>query len=93
MIHEITIKAVLNGYVVKVGCQTLAFDDRKKMLAELGRYYADPEATEKSYRKAGLNAKHTFGMTCENATPPAPTGIPVGAGGNYITNGVTAVNR
>lgn len=47
---DIRITKVLNGYFVKVGCQTVVFESRSRMLSEIDRYYANPEAVEKEYR-------------------------------------------
>lgn len=45
----ITIKAVLNGYRVEVGCQELVFESRKRMLKELKRYLKNPDKVEAEY--------------------------------------------
>lgn len=55
MIREITIKPVLNGYVCKVGCQEIVFQNRNEMLKEIGRYYEDPEGTEAKFKKNAVN--------------------------------------
>ena len=47
--HDIKIKAVLNGYICQVGCQTVVFGSRKKLLKELDRYLNNPAAVEKEY--------------------------------------------
>jgi hypothetical protein len=72
MKHEITIRAVLNGFHVKVGCQQLAFESRKSLLRELERYLEDPVKVEKEYRE---NAIHKTLLT----DPTVPTG--------YVTGG------
>lgn len=46
---EVTIITVLNGYRVKVGCQEVVFDSRKKMLKELNRYLKNPNKLEAEY--------------------------------------------
>lgn len=48
-VKEITIISVLNGYRVKVGCQEVVFDSRKKMLKELNRYLKNPQEVEDEY--------------------------------------------
>jgi len=55
MTREITICPVLNGYVVRVGCQQVVFDDRTKLLLELDAYLKNPEETEKRYIGNALN--------------------------------------
>ena len=55
MIREIKIKAVLNGYVVNVGCQTLVFQSRQALISELDSYLDQPDLVEKRYRDTALN--------------------------------------
>jgi hypothetical protein len=47
--RKITIEPVLNGYMVQVGCQTLAFHDRGKLVCELDRYLESPAKVEVEY--------------------------------------------
>lgn len=48
--RPITIEAsVMNGYIVRVGCQTLVFNDRRQMLAEVDAYLTDPEGVTARY--------------------------------------------
>lgn len=54
---KLTIKTVLNGWRVKVGCQEVVFDDKDKMLAELSAYLDNPAEVEKKY-KGAVNYKH-----------------------------------
>lgn len=56
--REINIVPVLNGLVVKVGCQTVVFNDIKQFIFELETYLKDPERVEKIYREKAL-----FGCT------------------------------
>lgn len=83
MIHEIKIKAVLNGYIVNVGCQTVVFNDRNMLMCELNHYLQDPAETEKRYREQALNRDILCNMPqatneaceCEQARDvPPPTG-------------------
>ena len=55
MKHTITIKAVLNGFHVTVGCQSLAFESRKSLLRELERFLEDPGKIEKEYRESAIH--------------------------------------
>jgi len=55
---DVRISAVLNGWIAKVGCQTLVFTDRATLLKELDLYMADPAATERAYLENAVNAKH-----------------------------------
>jgi hypothetical protein len=49
MTREITIRKVMNGFVVRVGCQELVFEGQAYMLMEIGRYLAEPEKVEREY--------------------------------------------
>jgi hypothetical protein len=83
----IEIRAVMNGWSCKVGCQELVFTDRTDMLGELEKYLKDPAGTEKRYLKEAVNAGMTRRQLVENAvnqsvadavlrvptTPPAGT--------------------
>lgn len=68
MIHEIKIKAVLNGYIVNVGCQILVFESRQKLIKELDAYLDKPKETEKKYRSTP-HAKNV-GQGCELGLAP-----------------------
>lgn len=48
-VQEIKIQKVLNGFVLKVGCQAIVFEQKNQMLSELARYYDNPQAVEKEY--------------------------------------------
>ena len=54
--RNITIIPVLNGFIIKVGCQTVVFTNTKTMLEQLETYYTDPDATESRYRTSSINA-------------------------------------
>lgn len=56
MIREITIKPALNGFICRVGCQTVVFESRLKMVEELNRYLEDPKRVEECYRKQSTNS-------------------------------------
>jgi hypothetical protein len=56
MIRDVEIHAVVNGFIVKVGCQRLAFNDLDYMLQELKLYILQPEATEKRYMNESINS-------------------------------------
>lgn len=42
------------GYQVTVGCQTMAFESKEKIITNLMAYLNDPEGTEKKYREGEL---------------------------------------
>ena len=47
--QEVKIQKVLNGYILKIGCKTVVFEQKNQMLLELARYYDNPQAVEKEY--------------------------------------------
>jgi hypothetical protein len=55
MIHEIHIKAVLNGYICNVGCQIVVFTRREDLIAELDGYLQRPDTYRDNYEKHALN--------------------------------------
>jgi len=68
MLKKITIRPVLNGFVVSVGCQELAYSNRHKLLNDLNAYLHDPEGTEKRIIKEdGINARFTMASEAEMA--------------------------
>ncbi len=52
---NITIEPALNGWICKVGCQTIVFVDRPRMLSEIDRYIQDPAGVEKEYLENTVN--------------------------------------
>lgn len=64
--RHIEIQAVLNGYIVNVGCQQVVFETREKLVAELTRYMTSSKDVEKEYIEKATNG---FTMT-EPITPP-----------------------
>lgn len=66
MIREIQISPVLNGYIVKVGCQTVVFDSRDELLTSLSSYLKDPDAIEKFYL---MNAVNKMPEACVERAP------------------------
>lgn len=75
MLRNIQIRPVLNGFLLNVGCQELAYTDTNKLLGDLGDYLRNPEETEKRIiEKDGFNRKHTLSAPIEAAAPtPTPT--------------------
>ena len=57
--HNIGITAVLNGWIVTCGCQTLVFDECGSMLRKIKEYMENPEVVEKQYLDSSINA-HLF---------------------------------
>jgi hypothetical protein len=54
--YDINVKPTTNkGFIVKVGCATLAFSDSEGLLQFLREYLANPEKVEKEYNEANGN--------------------------------------
>lgn len=61
MLRRISIAPCLNGFIVEVGCQTLAYTSPDKLLTDLGHYLRNPEETEKRLIETeGINRRHTL---------------------------------
>lgn len=72
MIRNVTIQACLNGFIVSVGCQTLAFTSVDDLTVKLAGYLRDPEKAEKEFLKDAINRRHTLG----DNIPPQPETAP-----------------
>jgi len=48
-LREINITPLNTGFVVRLGCQTLAISDKKKLLEELVKYFNNPAEVEARY--------------------------------------------
>jgi hypothetical protein len=48
-LREINISPLNTGFVVRLGCQTLAITSSKQLLEELTKYFENPAETEKRY--------------------------------------------
>ena len=70
--YNITIEGVLNGFIVKVGCQTLVFNDIEKVASELVRYQKDPAGVEKEYVSNAMNKPPTPTARQIPESPPRP---------------------
>jgi hypothetical protein len=55
MAREVVIRAVLNGFIVRCGCQEVVFKSLFDMTAEINKYYTDPEVVEKEYQEKAIN--------------------------------------
>jgi len=67
-IKRITIKPVLNGFLVTVGCQEVVFTDIRTVAYELVRYHKDPSGVEQEYIRNAVNP-----TDIANAVTPAET--------------------
>jgi len=68
------IKPVLNGFVCKVGCQTVVFGDTLTLSREIKAYYDNPEATEAKFLAKAVNK--TNDGPCMPEPEPAPCDAP-----------------
>lgn len=59
--YNINISKADNGFIVKVGCKTLVFEQQPTMISELSRFLSDPHAVEKEYRQ-----KYGWDMDLQN---------------------------
>jgi len=73
--REIKIKAVLNGWTVQVGCQTVVYINQGALLNDLGDYMKNPNAKEKEFIDSAINKR----LMTEGCLPPDAVGahIPV----------------
>lgn len=55
--YELTIRPVLNGWIIQVGCQELVFSDRVLMFSQVDEYLQQPDVVEKQFREKSVNAK------------------------------------
>jgi len=56
--EKVEIETVLNGWIVTVGCHSVVFDNKKKMLKELSGYLDDPDKVTARYTETSIN-RHT----------------------------------
>ncbi len=67
--REIHITPVLNGFICRVGCQTVVFDSHSDMIAALESYLINPEQVERDYRHSAM---HKFMLEGPLAPEPCP---------------------
>lgn len=81
-IYDISIKPALNGWVARVGCQTLVYVDKQNLLNDLDQYLSDPEAKEKEFVAGAVNKRLLDGpCLVEPCPPPQGLGMPDSARG------------
>lgn len=47
--RDVKISACMNGFIVRVGCQTLVFTSALELLTALREYLANPEQVERNF--------------------------------------------
>lgn len=55
VMRDVNVSAVLNGFVVRVGCQTLVFNQIEDVAENLVAYQKDPEGMEKKFAESAVN--------------------------------------
>ena len=70
MFRPLSITAVLNGWIVTCGCQTVVYQSREQLLGDLNEYLQFPVETERRFLQQAVNRAHTAGPT--DAPPPTP---------------------
>lgn len=55
MNRQVKIVPVLNGFICHVGCQTVVFESRERMVITLQRYTEDPIAVEREFMTKSIN--------------------------------------
>lgn len=68
MFRPLSIVAVLNGWIVTVGCQTVVYTSRELLLADLNTYMQFPRETEERFLHHAVNRAHTMGPAAATAT-------------------------
>lgn len=88
MIRDIKIRPVLNGFIVDVGCQTIVYDDKAKMISDLSLYYQNPKAFEEEFmRTRAINKEFTMPNQSYEQRARA-TEAAMMAGGMFDTEGI-----
>ncbi len=80
--RDVKISRVMNGFVVKVGCQILVFQSQSELMRELDKYLANPDETEKRFvGEFGLQGSEVAvaNQAYDAAPPNYPAGSPVGS--------------
>ena len=92
-IRPITIKQVMNGYVVEVGCQTIVVEGAVRLIQLLDEYFQDPFEVEKRWtEKWGLGVRYDSEMAYPVTNTPSNGGGVFALGGGQ-SNNVTAPER
>lgn len=77
MIRDISIHAVLNGFVVQVGCQTIVFNTAESLASNLTLYLNNPDEFEKEFIHTAINQKHLMPLPPPGSlVPPAEQATP-----------------
>jgi len=69
--RDVKITAVLNGWIAKVGCQTLVYINKEDLIWDLGEYMDNPKAKEKEILETAVNKYLVADMPTDG--PPTPS--------------------
>ena len=69
--RSVMVNAVLNGWTVQVGCQTLVYTDPDKLTCDLRDYLRDPKAKEAAVIESAVNKR-----LLQDMPPAAPVRTP-----------------
>ncbi len=90
--RNVTISKVMNGFIVRVGCQTLVFDTREGLLRELRLYLENPTKIEQEYTAAyGQGLDDSIGL--ESANLHEACGIQGQYSDGCVTNAPSSENQ
>lgn len=70
--RSVTVNAVLNGWTVQCGCQTLVYTDPDKLVGDLRDYLNDPKTKEKAVIESAVNKRLLQDMP-QTAEAPMPS--------------------
>lgn len=85
MVREITIMPVLNGFVCRVGCQTVVVNSIEALVDGIRDYYRNPKETEKKWISSALNKTMDLVAPAEQSSP--------GVGERAPAQGLSRVDR
>ena len=71
--RDVKISRAMNGFIVRVGCQTLVFETQAALSAALNCYLTAPETTERQFIER-------YGLV--GSLPTADAGLPTADAGN-----------
>ena len=93
--RHITIVQQDEGYLVTVGCQTVARESRFTLVAELDAYLADPEGYEKRYmaKHPELNGQGLAGLDGSSNSLAGEIGMESERSSNYAQTGASLPHR
>lgn len=58
ILREVQITPLDTGFIVKVGCQSVAISSKAKLIEELTKYYINPSETESRYNSGEFGDKN-----------------------------------